>query len=381
MCFGNKLKGDDPTQANNDHLNSRPVDYTPNKHESSKMPDNPTGPPAQYNQYGSSSNDQYAPPSGPPPNHDQYAPPSGPPPGHDRYAPPPGPPPTQEPYHDWQTAVPDTSLLPPPPAMGNQRSTANNASEEEANQAMDWCGANPLYGPIALNSQSKDALERGEIGVVVPRPMKGTLERLRPGVWKGKTKAGSPDSCILSTVPLYSVYTHSPLQTGYTKTIYYEVRISNSNRNEVTLALGYAAPPYPTFRCPGWHRGSLAVHGDDGSRYVNDMWGGHDFTQPFKPGETVGIGMIFTRRDVDAPPAYNDGPATTLVQKPIGVDVFFTRDGKKIGGWNLHEEGDAEEDLPVDGLEGFHDLLAAVGTFEAVEFDIVFSEQEWMYRP
>lgn len=263
--------------------------------------------------------------------------------------------------------------------MGNTRSSANNATEEEANQGMDWCAANPLYGPVVLNPQSREALEKGEIGVVSPRSMKGSLERLRPGVWKTKTRAGSPDSCILSTVPLYSVYTHSPLQTGNTKTIYYEVRIANSNRSEVTLALGFAAPPYPTFRCPGWHRGSLAIHGDDGSKYINDMWGGRDFTTPFKPGETVGIGMTFTRRDLNAPPAYDAAPVT--VQQPIGVDVFFTRDGKKVGGWNLHEEGDAEEDLPVTGLEGFHDLLAAVGTFENVEFDIVFSEGEWMYRP
>lgn len=368
MCFGNKLKGEHSTAGlnDNDNLNARPASSKQQK-TSSRVPDNhgqagygggSSGVNGdQENQGGSKMND------------------------HDYYAPPPGPPPSQQPYHDWQSAVPDTSLLPPPPSMGNQRSVANNATEEEAEQGKAWCEQNPLYGPVQLNDQSKNALQTGEIGVVVPRSFKGTLERPRPGVWRGKAKSGCPDSCIYTTVPLYSVYMHSPLQTNTTKTIYYEVRIASNNRSEVTLALGFSAPPYPTFRLPGWHRGSLAVHGDDGSRYINDMWGGKDFSQPFRPGETLGIGMTFTRNDVNAPPAYVDGPARTTVQKPIDVEAFFTRDGRKVGGWNLHEEGDAEEDLPVTGLEGFHDLLGTVGAFESVEFDIVFAENEWMYKP
>jgi hypothetical protein len=36
------------------------------------------------------------------------------------------------------------------------------------------------------------------------------------------------------------------------------------------------------------------VHGDDGRRFVNDTWGGKDFTAKFVEGETVGIGMEFS---------------------------------------------------------------------------------------
>jgi hypothetical protein len=89
--------------------------------------------------------------------------------------------------------------------------------------------------------------------------------------------------------------------------------------------------------------------------------------------------MSFTKRDLGAPPSY--GQAQTEVQNPINVEVFLTRDGRVSGSWNLHEEGDSVEDLPVTGLEGYHDLLAAVGTFEGVEFDIVFVEGEWMFHP
>jgi len=411
MCFGNKLKGDDPTanwnQNQDQNLNARPVEtINPPRNSSSKMPNHapPPGPPpsqlssnnpyatsstlAPYRDYTSPqgpppSQSQYAPPPGPPPFHSEYTAPAGPPPGfNESYAPPAGPPPKQEPYHDWQSAVPDTSLLPPPPALftGHDRSQANNATEQEALQGDAWCDANPMLPPFYYPTEAVAAIDNGDIGVVTPRGYKGVLERPRPGVWKGKTKSNSPDSCITSSIPLYSVAAHSPLNTGSGKTIYYEVRIAKSNRPEVSLAMGFTAPPYPTFRLPGWHRGCLAIHGDDGSKYINDKWGGKDFTTPFHAGETLGIGMTLTRRNVDAPPAYDSAPQS-MESRVINVEIFFTRDGRKTGGWNLHEEGDAEQDLPVTGLEGLNDLFAAVGTFEDVEFEIVFNQGEWMYHP
>jgi len=265
--------------------------------------------------------------------------------------------------------------------MGNQQSRTNNATEREAERGEIWCRQNPLTGPITYPEVALEAIAQGNIGVVKPRIYQGTLERTRPGVWAGKTKSISPDSCILSTVPLYSVMAHSPLRTGRAKACYYEVRISKRNRSEVSLTMGFAAPPYPAFRLPGWHRGCLAVHGDDGSKYINDRWGGKDFTSPFKPGETLGIGMQFAKRDLGAPPAYDDTRPQTEAKVPLDVEVFLTRNGSLAGSWNLHEEGDAVEDLTVDGLEGYNDLFAAVGTFEGAEFEIVFYEAEWMHHP
>ena len=66
------------------------------------------------------------------------------------------------------------------------------------------------------------------------------------------------------------------------------------------IAIGYCAKPYPSWRLPGWERASLGVHGDDGRRFVNDTWGGKDFTTKFVEGETVGIGMEFDVRVADA---------------------------------------------------------------------------------
>ena len=287
--------------------------------------------------------------------------------------------------------MPDTALFPPPPAFftGYDRSHTTNATEEEANAGEAWCNANPLAAPMDLDPVALDALRTHNIRLMSSPQFRGNLDWVSTGVWKGKTEKAAGDACIISYPPLYCVKYDSPLipqnqaRGGGTKTIYYEVsippRTSGSNNpflsamgggggggndQDITLALGFTALPYPAFRMPGWHRGSLAVHGDDGHKYVNDRWGGKDFTRPFKRGETYGIGMTFT----------NKGGR-------LGVNVFFTREGRITEQWDLHEEVDAVQDLPVTGLEGFHDLSCAIGTFSAVEFEAIFEPGRWKFRP
>ncbi|KAI0431580.1 hypothetical protein F5Y09DRAFT_304514 [Xylaria sp. FL1042] len=341
--------------------------------------------------------EEYAPPSGPPPSHD-YAPPTGPPPsknnpfyedvapptgpppshahahaqGSSDFAPPPGPPPTHQKElkkHDWEAAVPDTSLLPPPPNFfsGFDRSPANNATEEEAEAGERWCHQFPLHNPLPPAAPLElNAMDTGNINMFAPPFYRGTLQRTAAGVWRGESPSRGTDACLATYPPLYSVATHSPLATGRRKTVYFEVHIlpAGSRAEEISLALGFAAPPYPPFRLPGWHRGSVAVHGDDGNKYINDRWGGKAFTQPFRRGETVGVGMEFG-------PARGGG---------IEVEVFMVRDGVESGRWDLHEETDLQQDLPVTGLEGFHDLCASVGVFDKVAFEIVFVPERWRWQ-
>ncbi|KAI0839306.1 hypothetical protein F5Y06DRAFT_266491 [Hypoxylon sp. FL0890] len=396
MCFGSQDKSNDPApqpaqvQPSSSSAAypkaSVPQDYAP-----------PSGPPPSQGQsypYQSQSQSQstYAPPPGPPPPHShsqEFAPPPGPPPSESKnnpffssgpqtgeYAPPPGPPPTHVPgqrQHDWQTAVPDTALLPPPPNFfsGFDRSPTNNATEEEAEAGETWCRQYPLYQPMPLNQEVASAARHGNIAVYAPpfftAQGRGSLTQTGPGVWRGRSEKGATDTCLATYPPLYHVAAHSPLVTGRKKTAYYEVHIleDGSRRDEVSLALGFTAPPYPAFRLPGWHRGSLGVHGDDGHKYINDRWGGKSFTAPFRRGETLGLGMEFS-----VAPGGNG----------IAVEVFLTRDGVESGRWNLHEESDLEQDLPVTGLEGYHDLCAAVGVFEKVAFEIVFVPGLWKWR-
>ncbi|THC95084.1 hypothetical protein EYZ11_005442 [Aspergillus tanneri] len=123
----------------------------------------------------------------------------------------------------------------------------------------------------------------------------------------------------------------------------------------------------------GWERGSVGVFSDDGCRFVNDSWGGKGFTTAFKLGETVGLGMTFRLpEDIKKVPE-SEG-------ERIRVEIFFTRDGRKVGGWDLHEEVDAEAG-GVEGLEGDFDLYGAIGLFGGVDFEACFDHLGWLWNP
>jgi hypothetical protein len=228
-----------------------------------------------------------------------------------------------------------------------------------------WCQENPLCPPIVIDGAAHEAINAHNYRLMPPWGFRGQLTWRSAGVWECRTERGAPDSCIISYPPAYAVTMHSPLATGRTATAYYEVHIRNDSRaEEVTLAMGFSALPYPNFRLPGWHRGSLAVHGDDGHKYINDRWGGQSFTKPFRRGETYGVGMRFEPRDGQ-----------------IVVTCFFTREGQLSGEWDMHEEQDVDVNLPVTGLEGFHDVACSIGSFDFVSFDVVFDPSRWKYRP
>ncbi|GAM43535.1 hypothetical protein TCE0_050f18423 [Talaromyces pinophilus] len=180
-----------------------------------------------------------------------YRPPPGPPPGwtpqqqDQTYRPPPGPPPgwtpqqqdeaydNPPPYHNWQEQVPDTSMLPPPPAMSRFESETGNASD----RAREFCNERPLWRPVRPSEPIYTSTQSGDIRPGQPIEYRGKLDA--PG--------------------------H-----------------------------GFVAQPYPSWRSPGWDRASVGVFSDDGCRFVNDNLGGKEFTSAFRTGETVGIGMRFS---------------------------------------------------------------------------------------
>lgn len=347
---------------------------------------------------GKSQSQSVASPPGPPP-HQATRPLSGPSSGDAEYHPPPGPPPPRQPkalqfgdsssqrqtgqdppaYHDW-TIIPDTALLPPPPSLGYETSPTSNANVDEADRAHEWCKQNPLVKPHQPTPAQCAAVSSGNVSFWIPAEYQGHLKMSSVGTWRGSTRAGSNDSCLITSSPLYFAFSDSPRVTGIKKTIYFEVKLRSLSRgqagNESSLALGFCALPYPTWRLPGWERGSLAVHSDDGHKYVNNTWGGKEFTVPFKIGDTVGLGISFSTPD--SPPSYGVSPQAATTLK---ADVFFTRNGTLEGGWDLHEELDASNDLGVDGLDGQFDLYGAVGIFGGVEFDCLFHRPDWLWLP
>ena len=352
-----------------------------------------------------------------------YAPPPGPPPSHGTA----GLPDDPAPNYDW-TIIPDTALLPPPPSIGYDASPTANASSDEGEYAYNWCRERPLWEPQQLTPEKAAAVSRGEITLVKPVEFSGEVkpEIGRPGTWRCRSNIKCRDSSLQAFPPLYSALADSPLNTGKSKTVYFELHvfgiadkgttkqqpvpnlapgpstkdttsqqkksrwgfgkrnkdvpvpvpqqpptflnINNQDATEAGIALGFFAPPYPAWRLPGWQRGSLGVHGDDGHRYVNDPFGGLDFTDAFNVGDTLGIGITYSI------------PSGT---PPYGLEgqVFFTRNGKKEGGWDIHEQLDEKIEDGVKGLEGDYDIFAAVGVFGPADFEIRFSPEQWLFNP
>ncbi|KAH8692439.1 hypothetical protein BGW36DRAFT_387638 [Talaromyces proteolyticus] len=317
-----------------------------------------------------------------------YRPPPGPPPGYQErndastsYKPPPGPPPgfkeindpEPPPYHNWQEVVPDTSTLPPPPTISLPFSETGNASEDDAGRAHAFCDTIPLWKPAVPPESVYNKTLQGDIHPARPAEFRGNLQVPVTGKWIVQSAKNCPDCVIISILPLYYAMRDSPLRTEKSKTIYFEVKITRLHQpphgDASGLSIGFLAQPYPSWRSPGWERGSVGVFSDDGCRFVNNSFGGTPFTAPFKVGETVGLGMTIS--------------LPTGQQEPIvgpNVRIFFTRNGGDAGSWDLHEELDVDSG-DVEGLEGDFDLYGAVGIFGGVEFEACFERNGWLWNP
>lgn len=228
-----------------------------------------------------------------------------------------------------------------------------------------------MYMPRPLSSQQSQQINRGGLSMLAPNNCY-SIRNSGSGTCHLRTSSKCQDSLAVSNLPLYAAKHHDPRYTGVTKTIYYEIRVislGDTRRSNVDsgIAIGFVAPPYPAWRLCGWQRGSLSVMSDDGRRYVVNDRGGKDFTQPFRAGQVIGLGMEFRS------PTNNDNTNR--------VSVFFTRNGHETGRWNLHEERDTEEEGDVDGLDGSRDLLAAVGVFGQVEIEVSFHDTLWRPKP
>lgn len=163
-------------------------------------------------------------------------------------------------------------------------------------------------------------------------------------------KKRCPDSTILSQVPLYLARYHHPSGANPTVVIGYHLSIAGLPLDgDSIVAMGFACVPYPQYRLPGWHRGSLAIHSDDGRRYCNDGYGGIEFTRPFSQGDQLALALVM--RWVTVP-----GGAGM-----VESEVVFVRNGRREGGWMVREEVESGRPDPKIGLLGERDIFAAVG--------------------
>ncbi|ODQ68586.1 hypothetical protein NADFUDRAFT_49224 [Nadsonia fulvescens var. elongata DSM 6958] len=153
--------------------------------------------------------------------------------------------------------------------------------------------------------------------------------------------------------------------------LYYEVTITKlgEKSENASVAIGFTCQPYPPFRLPGWHRGSLAIHSDDGCRYCNDSMGGKPLVAPFEVGQTVGLGLDLAKQV-----------------------IFITRDGQMDSGWNLWDDKNQSpvdqsrgyRDAIVAGVDGTAEIYPAIGVYGEVGAVVNFGGQvpfKWKYVP
>ncbi|KAF8771023.1 SPRY domain-containing protein 3-like isoform X1 [Argiope bruennichi] len=137
---------------------------------------------------------------------------------------------------------------------------------------------------------------------------------------------------------------------------YFEIEILDPGEN-CYIAIGLARKDYPKYRHPGWNKGSIAYHADDGKIFVGSGVG-----DPFGPrchkGDIMGCGIIFPRDfvsfydcdlDSNAPSSVNldleedfSGSYSESedeewwkekenIETGLTIQVFFTRNGKTVG--------------------------------------------------
>uniref|UniRef100_A0A3P8VGS0 SPRY domain containing 3 n=1 Tax=Cynoglossus semilaevis TaxID=244447 RepID=A0A3P8VGS0_CYNSE len=119
-----------------------------------------------------------------------------------------------------------------------------------------------------------------------------------------------------------------------TRCHYYEVEIVDAGE-KCYIALGLARRDYPSNRHPGWSRGSVAYHADDGKIFhgsgVGDAFGPRCFK-----GDIMGCGIMFPRDYIlDREGERSGRPTWWWEGSPPHSNycgsVFFTRNGKLMG--------------------------------------------------
>ncbi|KAJ0023671.1 hypothetical protein NQD34_003570 [Periophthalmus magnuspinnatus] len=169
-----------------------------------------------------------------------------------------------------------------------------------------------------------------------------------------------------------------PLNTRFH---YYELEITDPGE-KCYIALGLARKDYPKNRHPGWSRGSIAYHADDGKLFsgsgVGDAFGPRCFE-----GDIMGCGIMFPRdftcdseededewdMEVFAKPSevQNDLYVNNEEEEDEGAEpeegrkvmVFFTRNGKVVGR--------KEAVLPPGG---FFPMIGMMSSSERVRVDL-----------
>uniref|UniRef100_A0A5F9CFV4 SPRY domain containing 3 n=1 Tax=Oryctolagus cuniculus TaxID=9986 RepID=A0A5F9CFV4_RABIT len=130
-----------------------------------------------------------------------------------------------------------------------------------------------------------------------------------------------------------------------TRSHYFEVEIVDPGE-KCYIALGLARKDYPKNRHPGWSRGSVAYHADDGK-----IFHGSGMGDPFGPrcykGDIMGCGIMFPRDYILDSEGDSDDSCDTVILSPTARAVRNVRNVMY-----LHQEGEEEEEEEEEEDDG-----------------------------
>jgi hypothetical protein len=144
------------------------------------------------------------------------------------------------------------------------------------------------------------------------------------------------------------------------------------------LMLGFVAGGDRVLKMPGHERWSIGVQCFDGRLYLNGSVADIVTTRGFKPGQRIGIGLTFAVGDNEGRQT-PDTVGTGVTSSSTIAEVFVTSDGEKIWSRGMRELLERHEGLSDQGLEGRHDLYAAVGTKGEASVDVLLEKKHWRY--
>jgi hypothetical protein len=215
----------------------------------------------------------------------------------------------------------------------------------------------------------------------LPEALVGKIWQPRPSPgWRIETKPRDLELCIPTTLPAYSAFLHSPLATKHSRMVYVEAenRPRHGEDGIECLMLGFVAGGDRVLKMPGYERWSIGVQCFDGRLYLNGSFADTIMTRGFKPGQRIGIGLTFAIGDHGGRQT-QDNVGTGVTSSSIVVEVFVTSDGETIWSREMHELLKRHEGLSDQGLEGWHDLYAAVGTMGEANVDVLLEKKDWKY--
>ena len=109
---------------------------------------------------------------------------------------------------------------------------------------------------------------------------------------------------------------------------YFETKLLHVENQNTFYSIGLTNTDYSTYSQPGWDRGSIGYHGDDGRLYKHTHgYGSCEYGQPYNKSNTtdvVGCFCNFRRKEEEKESFKNKGT------------IFFTLNGKPLAQKEFH---------------------------------------------